>query len=304
MEPIISVLNLKNGVGVSSLVWNVAHILELDIYQHDKAMHHLFNKERDTAIEDKKIISNSVSVNPIDKREFKSGVYDLGADINYGYVRQIISRSKVVVIPIEVGAEVLIKTIATIQYVAEHNEECDIFVVFNKLDNSDPKRERKYTKLAEDKIDEMNSVISKRIIFYHIRYSFAMFRNVNEGNFLLDNFISSNANKIKVSNFRLLQHLRYGYLREKIKKSEVTNKEKKIEELTNEEKKKEENKRKEKNFVKDHKSFYEEFEKIHNIPTLFDAKFIDNNKKIIKDMLILATGIKGNYSFIWEEKYV
>ena len=137
MGPIISVLNLKNGVGVSSLVWNIAHILELDIYQHDKAMHHLFLNERNDLVEDGQIKTKCISVYPINKREFKSGIYDLGADINYGYVRQIISRSKVVVVPLEVGAEVLIKTIATIQYVAEHNEECDIFVVFNKLDNSD-----------------------------------------------------------------------------------------------------------------------------------------------------------------------
>ena len=294
MEPIISVLNLKNGVGVSSLVWNIAHILELDIYQHDKAMHHLFNKERHTAIEDKKIISNSVSVNPIDKREFKSGVYDLGADINYGYVRQIISRSKVVVVPLEVGAEVLIKTIATIQYVAEHNEECDIFVVFNKLDNSDTDRERKYTAQAISDIKAMTEKLEKkigqRIKFAYVRYAFAMFRNLDEGNFLIDNFIGSKAKKAEMSNFRLLQHLRYFTLN-KMNESELR-------------KDKVKREMEDSNFLDKHEPFYTDFENLNKLSLLFDGKFIDNNKKIIKDMLILTTRIKGNYSFIWREKDV
>jgi len=295
MEPIISVLNLKNGVGVSSLVWNVAHILELDIYEHDKAMHHLFKKEREREkIDGKYIISNSVSVYPINKRKFKSGVYDLGADINYAYVRQIISRSTVVVIPLEVGAETLIKTIATIQYVLEHNEECDIFVVFNKLDNSDTERERKYTAQAISEIkamsEKLENKIDQRIKFYYIRYAFAMFRNLEKGNFLIDNFIGSKAKKIEVSNFRLLQHLRYFTLN-KMNKSEL---------------KKDKVKREmeDSDFLAMYKPFYVNFENRYKLSSLFDGKFLDNNRKIVKDMLILTTHIKANYSFIWKEKNV
>lgn len=286
MGPIISILNLKNGVGTSALAWNIAHILELDIYQHDKAMHHLFSDKR---IENKGIVqSKSISVNSIDKREFKSGVYDLGADINYGYVRQILSRSKVIVIPVEAGAEVLIKTIATIQYVAQHNEDCDIYVVFNKLDNSDPIRERNYTNYGKDRIAELDKAIVDRIKFYYIRYAFAMFRKLDEGYCLLDNFLSPDAQKVEISNFELLQHLRYSTLNNK-SVSERQNVKTKLEQEKSD-------------FHKDHKPFYEEFESYVDVSSFFNSKFIRNNTKILKDMLILTTYIKGFYSRTWEGK--
>ena len=43
---IVSILNLKNGVGCSCLAWNIAHTLQLNLYQHDKAMHHIYNAKR------------------------------------------------------------------------------------------------------------------------------------------------------------------------------------------------------------------------------------------------------------------
>ncbi len=291
MEPIISILNLKNGVGTSALAWNIAHILELDIYQHDKAMHHLFLEERNSRV----YRTKSISVGPINKREFKSGIYDLGADINYGYVRQIISRSKVIIIPTEAGAEVLIKTLATIQYVTQHNKECDIFVVFNKLDNSDPVREYKYTDYGKDRIKELDKAIVDRIHFYHIRYAFAIFRNLNEGYCLLDNYLSPNTAKEEIGNFELLQHLRY-YTLDKEREQERQNKKSKLKKDNNDFYKDP------KPFYDDHKPFYEDFKSCVDVSLLFDSKFIGNNTKILKDMLILTTYIKGHYSRTWEGK--
>lgn len=298
MEPIISILNLKNGVGTSTLTWNIAHILELDIFQHEKAMHHFFKKERDVFVEAKRIISNSVAVYPIEKREFKSGVYDLGSDINYGYIRQIISKSDVVIIPIEVGAEVLMKTIATIQYVAQHNEECDIFIVFNKLDNSDPDRELKYTLQAESHIDDMHERLENKIVhrikFHYIRYAFAMFRNLDEGNFFLDNFFLNRNTKLKYSNFTLLQHIRYHTL-EKMTKS--ARKKDKIDRERSKD-------IKDMDFYVMHRPYYEEFVKSEkDLSILFNNDFIKNNRKIVKDMLALSTRIKRAISLpIWKEK--
>ncbi len=288
MEPIISVLNLKNGVGTSTLAWNIAHILGLDLYQHDKAIHHLFQDERKYSIEAGTVQSKNVNVYTIEKRQFKSGVYDLGSDINYGYVRQILSKSNVIVIPAELGAEVLIKTIATIQYVSQNNNKCDIFVVFNKLDNSDPARERKYTAEAVMRVEELDETIVNRIKFYYIRYAFAMFRNLSEGYCLLDNFLRPKAPKFNIDNFRLLQHLRY-YTLEKMEKSASR-------------KDKAEREKEQSLFFEKHTQFYKDFESHVDVSALFDGTFIDNNTKIIKDMLILTTKIKGEYSLIWGGK--
>lgn len=288
MEPIISVLNLKNGVGTSTLAWNIAHILGLNLYQHDKAIHHLFLDERSYSRDTGTVQSKNVNVHTIEKRQFKSGVYDLGSDINYGYVRQILSRSNVIVIPAELGAEVLIKTIATIQYVSQNNNKCDIFIVFNKLDNSDPARERKYTAEAEMRIEELDNTIVNRIKFYYIRYSFAMFRNLSGGYCLLDNFLRPNAPEFDIGNFKLLQHLRYYTLRKmgesKGRKDKAG---REIEQSV---------------FFGKHTPFYKDFESRVDVSALFDGTFIDNNTKVIKDMLILTTHIKEEYSLIWEGK--
>jgi len=285
MEPIISVLNLKNGVGTSTLAWNIAHILGLDLYQHDKAIHHLFQDERKYSIEAGTVQSKNVNVYTIEKCKFESGVYDLGADINYGYIRQILRKSDVIVIPAELGAEVLIKTLATIKYVSQLNSKCDIFVVFNKLDNSDPARERKYTTEAEMRIEELNETIVNNIEFCYIRYAFAMFRNLSEGYCLLDNFLRPNTPKFDIDNFRLLQHLRFYTLDEMGKSASRKDKAEREKEKTS--------------FYDPHKPYYENFISNVDVSTLFDGKFIDNNTKILKDMLILTTRIKRIYSFTW-----
>lgn len=112
-----------------------------------------------------------------------------------------------------------------------------------------------------------------------------MFRNLSQGYCLLDNFLHPNAPKVDANNFRLLQHLRY-YTLEKMEKSESR-------------KDKAEREKAKTDFIKYHKPFYNDFVSGVNFSVLFDGTFIDNNTKIIKDMLILTTRVKGIYSLIW-----
>lgn len=286
MKPLISILNLKHGTGTSAIAWNLAHILELDLYQHDEALHHLFLEERKEYVENGTITTRNISVFNINKRNFESGVYDLGADINYGYVRQIIAKSGVIIIPIEVSAESLIKTIATIKYVAAYNEDADIYVVFNKLDNKDSARERKYTGAAKDKISDLlidtEEIDKERIKFFYIRYAFAMFRELDKGYFLIDNYLFEDSNNT-TSNFELLQHLRYTTLK---KNNSSTSKN--IPEATPKIKRE----RVRSDFYNDHTPIYKEFEQSVDVSSLFDGIFIANNQKIVKDMLILSTYVK------------
>jgi len=278
LEDIISVLNLKNGVGTSLIASNIAYILELPLYHHDKAMHQMFAKERESFVEAGQIKTNSISVCEIDKCKYEIGVYDLGADINYGYVRQILRKSRVVIIPLELGAEVFFKTMATIEYVKRFNSTCKIFILFNKLDNSDPTRERKYTAAIQDEIIDRYQDSEKKIQFYYLRYGFALFRNQDEGFFLLDNYIIPDEMNVDIENFRLLQHIRYHKLLKLDNAKERT--EKTDFEL------------KESTFYADHTALYKEFTSKFETFNVFNNDFIDKNAKIIKDMLILTTCIK------------
>ena len=206
-KPIVSILNLKNGVGCSTLAWNIAHTLELDIFQHDKALHSYFLSNRLNSVENGFLFANKITVKNINKRKFDLGIYDIGSDFNYPYIGQLIKQSDIVIVPVENSHEVLLKSIATIKHVLRTNPEVKVFVVFNRLDNSDSDRERNYTQVAEDFIKQ--HIEEESIQFFYIRYSFAMLKNQAEGYYYLDNFIYQEKKFKAISAFNLLRNLRW-----------------------------------------------------------------------------------------------
>jgi len=312
-KPIISVFNLKHGVGCSALTWNIAHTLELNIYQHEQAMHHIFIDQRNQSVEITDLYENNITANFINKRVFESGIYDLGSEVNYPYVRQILSKSDAIVIPCEIGYEVMLKTIASIKYAQQTNPECKIYVVFNKLvkpakqkiDNAlKQTRERNYTEVAENFI-ESNVENMSNIEFLYIRYAFAIFRDLSSGCYYLDHFVFQGKVPSDITSFQLLRNLRW-YTLDKQKRNS-RRKEKGDEEIEKSE------------FYDKHKLFYNNYfkdfpkkkqtlqekkeakEPLVDVQRIYDTQFNGNNTKIIKDMLILTTKIKEQYSTIWDD---
>jgi hypothetical protein len=281
---IVSVLNFKGGVGTSILTWSIAFTLELDIYQHSTATHHHFLKQRTNTL------INDINVYPINKQKFKKGIYDLGSDINYPYVRQILNKSSCIVIPVEIGGEVIIKTLATIQYVRD-NSDAKILLLFNKLDKSDPKRERKYTghikelilnKLLDNAIDKnyncsYSSLEDFNITITYMRQSYSIFREALDGKNYLDHYISQ-PKPSNMSNFTLLRCLRYFGYKQQIKNTKTNIDISDIEKQTS--------------FFNDFKKDYKYY--IRN-DKIFNSSFITNNQKTLKDMLILTTKIRNTY---------
>jgi len=279
-SPIISVLNLKNGVGCSALSWNLAHTLELDIYQHEKALHKYFIQQRKSSFQNDYLFNNTTNIDvyDINRKNFQSGVYDIGSDINYSYIRKILSKSNVVVIPIENGYEVLLKSIATIKYIRQHNKEVMILLVFNKLNDSYITREKKYTAHGENLIN--SHIEDDNIQFLYIRHSFAIYKRLEDGFYFLDNYLNKN-HKIKMSQFNLLQNLRF-FTVEKI-----------INDILEDE---DEDKISIKKFYDRHKDFYNKSTQKNKIENVFDLTFHKNNRKLIKDFLILTTKIRDTYT--------
>lgn len=279
---IISVLNLKNGVGCSALTWNIAHTLDLDIYQHEQAMHMYFMEQRMESIKNDDFPSNNISVYDINKKKFGSGIYDLGSNINYPYIRQILKKSEVIIVPIETGYEVLVKSIATIKYVQRANPKSRILIVFNKLDNSDTDREKNYSKYGEDLI--LKHINDYNIKFIYIRHSFAMYKRLEDGFYYLDNYIKNKSIK-PIKPFHLLQNLRWYSIESMLKSKQSTKAEKE---------------RAKTKFFKEHESFYQKSTKDINISDIYDLKFNNKNRKLIKDMLILTTYIRDEYTTRWK----
>ncbi|WP_457744525.1 hypothetical protein [Sulfurimonas sp.] len=285
-EPIISVLNLKSGVGCSTLVWNIAHILDLNIYQHDKAIHNYFLKQREASIQNGNLFCNKISVNNINKKKFLKGVYDLGSDFNYKYVRQILKKSTVIIVPIEPGYEVLLKSIATIKFIQKHNQDSKIFIVFNRLDSSNTKREKKYSAYAEDLI--LEHIKNKNIMFLHIRQSLAIYKNLSEGFYFLDNYIKQDIEFKPITSFNLLRNLRWYSIKTMLDSKRINKAEQEMEET---------------DFFDKHKKFFEYYTKNTSIEKVYDSKFNDNNRRLIKDMLILTTFLRDQYLPRWDYTY-
>ena len=273
---IVSILNLKNGVGCSCLAWNIAHTLKLNLYQHDKAMHHIYNEQRKKILEYNahSMLDCTIDTSFISKKEFNSGIYDLGSDFNYAHMKKIIIKSEVVVIPCELGHETLIKTIATIRAVSDLNKTAKIFVVINKLlPLSDSEREKKYT---NDAIDFILKSAKIKVDFYFMRHSFALFRFLNIGFFFLDNYIYSKEtiNKPITEPFELLQHTRW----------------KSIDTMYNQGKK--EIQIKDSTFYDEHRQKFNTFITKQPFEEIINGSFLFKNQRAIKDMLILTTHIK------------
>lgn len=282
-KPIISILNLKHGVGCSTLVWNIAHLLELDIFEHEKALHSYFASKRADLVDDGQLDSK-INVYRINKRKFDAGVYDLGADFNYPYVKQLLKKSDVIIVPVENSYEVLAKSIATLKHIHEIVPDTKIFVVFNRLDNNDSNREMNYTNVSIDTIKE--HLPSEAIQFFYMRYSFAMYKNLQEGFYFLDNFVNYGKTP-QISHFNMLQNLRYHTI-DKM--------------LASKQKKKAEKEKGDTDFFDKYKDLYEKYTSMIDFNTIYDLKYNEKNKKLIKDMLILTTNIRDTYTLRYKDE--
>ena len=151
-------------------------------------------------------------------------------------------------------------------------------MLFNRLDNNDSNREMNYTNVSQELI--LENLPQNAIQFFHIRYSFAMYKNLNDGYFYLDNFINSDKSK-STSNYNMLQNLRYYTIQKMLLNKQKTKALKEIEDT---------------DFFDMYKNTYNKYTHNIDLNDIFDLKYIEKNKKLIKDMLILTTYIRDTYT--------
>ncbi|MDQ7061433.1 MAG: hypothetical protein Q9M43_09990 [Sulfurimonas sp.] len=106
-----------------------------------------------------------------------------------------------------------------------------------------------------------------------------MYKNLNDGYFYLDNFVYHDKT-LKTSNYDLLRNLRY-YTIDKM--------------LLSKQHKKAIKERDDTDFFDTYKPTFDKYMKDIDISLLYDLKYNEKNKKLIKDMLILTTYIKDTY---------
>lgn len=279
-------------MGVSKIAWSLAPVLDLPLYYHDSANHQYFMKQRDYK-DDKgnkghtPFIDKELEVEPINKRKLFEGVYDLGSEFNYAYISRIIENSGVIIIPVELGFENALFTVATIEHCRKLNEEARIVLLFNKLNWNDPQREKKYIESMKefiiDKVNKSNEYEvfqDENIYICYMRFSFAMIRDENRGKYFLEHFFKKSIPIMPT--FKLLQMLRY-FDHNRFGSNEDLNDERL------------------KEFIDRFKTEYEKLSKLfdNKFEDFIDLVFLKNNRKVLKDMLILSSNIVIEYNWLY-----
>lgn len=190
----IVLYSLINGVGSTTIAYQLARLLRLPLYQERKndLVHYL-----KTILDPDRYTVKQLS--ELKKENYKNGaIYDLDT-VNE---RIFNSATDIIVLTNNSFIDVL-KTIATLQQIKEtvDYKEKKIHVVFNRLQNGHVDREKKYT---QDSIDLIKRHIDLNITYSYIRTNLIYYTHISDGKFFMDYFFRTKGSLL----------IDYPYLRE------------------------------------------------------------------------------------------
>jgi len=163
---IISLFNFKNGVGKTTIGFNLAKHLSCEFIE---CIPLYFEEE----------------LNITDKC-----VYDINTkDIKK--INKVLKKSDYIIIPTELDFKVLIDTIISIKYASKTNSKARIIVAFNRLHTHNKKSELPYTKKAEKFIKK--NINNIELEFIYIRDNKLWYKNFIIGKFYLDEIVNQDA---------------------------------------------------------------------------------------------------------------
>ncbi len=200
MNKIISLFNFKNGVGKTTIAYNLHHFLQCPVYEIEDDFFSYF-------IQKNEILVQESYKHDYDGKTIQAGVYDINSD-NLKKISPILSKSNYVIIPTGVDFKDLVKTVVSINYLRSINEKCKIIILFNRLDPSYKIAEGRFTQVAVDFIKD--KVNLHKIEFGYIRNNRTWFQLNVEGQTFFDfSFNKENntyfKNNAYFSNYQLLE---------------------------------------------------------------------------------------------------
>lgn len=176
--------SLINGVGSSTIAYQLARLLRLHFYQEQKD---------DVVYYLKKILNPSrYTVRYFDEYEFES---DKKAERNETAIfdvkrihKLLFNQASAIMVLTNNSHIDVLKTIAALQKINDALEDktIPVFVVFNRLQMGTADREKKYTDVSKKLI--LQTIEDLNITFLYIRTSLVYYRNVNQGHFFMDSF--------------------------------------------------------------------------------------------------------------------
>ena len=179
--------SLLNGVGATTIAYQVSRLLRLPLYQEQK-------NDLVAYLKSKPHLRKYPKAQITKQSHFKDGgVYDL-----ISLDTKLINRATDIVVLTNNSYLDILKTITTLKQIAlllDTNINFKVHVLFNRLQNGSADREKKYTEVSKELIDSNNSGLE--IHYSYIRTNLAYYKDIKDGKFFMSTFFKSN--------FRFLQ---------------------------------------------------------------------------------------------------
>jgi cellulose biosynthesis protein BcsQ len=169
---VISVMNLKGGVGKSSISYNIAKYFNLKMITNDKY----------SAINNIKQLINISSVNVED-----NSLYDFGG-FDDKSINTIIAKSDVIVIPTLYSRADLQNTVISVRKITAVNPNAKIAVVINRVRSGDKK-------LLDETKETLYKYMKYGVEYCTIRDSKAMLQSINSNKSVFEIHAESGLNR-------------------------------------------------------------------------------------------------------------
>ncbi len=200
-EKKIVLYSLINGVGSSTIAYQLARLLRLPLYQEKR--YDLVDYLKNVLNPTKYTVNLISELKDLD--EEYGAIYDLETPNKH-----ILNIATDIIVLTNNSYLDVLKTISTLQQIQEciYNKVITIHVVFNRLQNGTPAREKRYTDKTKALILENTSLDIK---FSYIRTNFIYYKQISDGKFFMDSFFKANKELLSkypdITNVEHTEHL-------------------------------------------------------------------------------------------------
>ena len=180
--------SLINGVGNSTIAYQLARLLRLHFYQEQKDdLVYYLKKILDPSRYTVKHFDEYERENQDKIEKNEAAVFDMKR-----IDKSLFNEASAIMVLTNNSRIDILKTIATLQKISDvlEDKSIPVFVIFNRLQMGNADREKKYTDVSKKLI--LQAIDELKIRFLYIRTSLVYYRNVNEGHFFMESFLKRN----------------------------------------------------------------------------------------------------------------
>jgi len=202
-------MNLKNGVGCTTLTYNLGRLFNQNIFV-----------KKDSFMLDEYYAELFPSVYEVNS-DIKDGFYDVGSDVKSDDTSKLIKKANAIVLPMDFGHETYLKSIETIKHIRNIRADIPVIIVVNRLDVQDAKRDFTYQHhladqladadigLASDFKYKTNPEEDMSIMVTYLRNSYGLFCDFEYGKYFLDRFLTDQSPIENSEHYKFFLYLTY-----------------------------------------------------------------------------------------------